>query len=262
MHIPTPNTILGPTHKQANRRKLAFLAGVNILLLMEYTGQLMPMWGIIASFVWQVETNLPASLTKVFWSSGWVFVLSTTLEFATIAFPNAIQRKHKYMLLAMLTPGKKYPNFGHYAFSIYINDDDRIDPDLLKKHYGDRWPTTPEEEDKLYLEIQRKHRNTDPIVEDRHRDKLLARDSFVIALLTVIVATAAGIVLIDIGWTWNWYCLGILFIELVFCVIWANKAWRRYGNEVMAAEADRIRNLNEQGGEQDDNTIQSVQVSK
>ena len=244
-----------PSNKEANRKKLGLLAGFNVLLLMGFTGQLMPIVEWVMPYFTKAEASVSTDIKKGLLVPCIVFVINAALEFFTIALPNSIQRKHKYAALKMLTPGKEYPNFGHQAFSKYAHDDDRIDLELLKQHYHNRWSMEPEDQDKLYLEIQQSLGDTDVRVADRHRDKLLARDSFTIALLTASAAILAGVVFIDIGWDWNYWCLAAILIELAVCVVWANKAWRRHGNEVLAAETNRIRKLNKQGGNQSDDSI-------
>ncbi|CAD7694941.1 unnamed protein product [Ostreobium quekettii] len=230
-------------------------AGFNILLLMAFTGHLMPTLAWLAPYFRQAETNLSTEVNKLVSGAGVVFCVSTALEFFTIILPNSIQRKHKYAALNLLTPGKKHPNFGHQAFSKYAHDDSRIDVALLEEHYQERWSMEPEDQDKLYQNIQQDLGDVNVMVADRHREALLARDSFTLAFLTAVVSSAAAVVFIDIGWNWNYWCLAIILLELAVCVVWANKAWRRHGNEVLAAETNRIRKLNKQGGDQSDDSI-------
>lgn len=244
-----------PSHKDANRKYLRLVAGFNILLLMGLAGQLMPVVDWLTPYFMEADASISTGIKKGLIVPTLTFVTNTLLEMIILAFTNSIHRKHKYAALKTLTPFKKYPNFGHQAFSKYVHDDSRIDVALLQEHYQDRWSMEPEDQDKLYLEIQQDLGDASTAVAGRHREKLLARDSFTIALLTTVISSTAVVVLIDVAWDWDYRFLGAILLELIACVFWANKAWRRHGNEVLAAETNRIRKLNKQGGDQSDDSI-------
>lgn len=80
---------------------------------------------------------------------------------------------------------------GHRAFSELAPKDTRIDMDRLKKLCGNKFPTTPEEENSVWYALYKSIKQ-EPSVEHVQRDFLLTRDyaSFV-ALATIGFGVAA-----------------------------------------------------------------------
>lgn len=80
---------------------------------------------------------------------------------------------------------------GHRAFSMFAVTDPRIDVEALRKLLGKEWPTTPEDENRVWYRFFKETEN-DPVILWAHREFLFTRDYAGFAALFLVIFGAAS----------------------------------------------------------------------
>lgn len=142
----------------------------------------------------------------------WVLIVFDVLIVVTIVYGNLIQYYEKYkdffpilssagigLLLAGLVnyliprniKAKLVffrlidPEPGHRAFSEIIQNNSRIDAELLLKKLG-TFPKAPKKQNYLWLKLSKKHKDN-PIIKSSHRSYLLYRDFTAISFILLLI---------------------------------------------------------------------------
>jgi hypothetical protein len=80
---------------------------------------------------------------------------------------------------------------GHRAFSVFAVTDPRIDVEALRKLLGKDWPTTPQDENRIWYRLF-KETESDPVILWAHREFLFTRDYAGFAALFLVMFGAAS----------------------------------------------------------------------
>lgn len=129
-----------------------------------------------------------------------------------------------------------YPNPGSRAFSAYIDRDDRIDVEKLRKNVG-AFPESAKEQNALWYLLYQKVKNEVSVL-DAHKAFLLYRDMATLSLLLLLVSVA---LMLALGFTINELCkAGLVFaLQYLLTALSARFAGERFVCTVLALHSTK-----------------------
>lgn len=192
------------TLKQQNTLQIGAYITINILIF----------WALMTG----IELNIEASesiLGKVITSAFWSLLVGAL----TTILNGQISSDIKYILIFWRL---KNPLPACRAFSNFMNQDPRIDPEVLKTKLV-TIPTEPIEQNRRWYKIYKKHEDKRSVL-DAHKKFLLTRELTGLSFLFLIVLAIVGILLFQSLKIWAFYVAGLCLMFLL-----TSQAARNYG---------------------------------
>ena len=152
-------------------------------------------------------------------------ILIILLFLLSIVFEGIISSEIKAVLIFWKVNN---PLPGSYAFSKIAKHDSRIDVELLKTHFPDGFPSKPDEQNKAWYKLYRKHSSKN-IVFEAHRAFLLTRDLAALAIILLPI-TVAGHIIFTTPMNYFYFHGTTLLLGLLITIV----SSRNYGNRFVA----------------------------
>lgn len=139
----------------------------------------------------KVDIQSISNVVKDFNFESVLFILSSPIIY--LIFSRLLDSNQKAILSSW---SLKYPLPGYRAFSLYMDNNPRIDKKIILENIG-RIPANPIEENQLWYSIYKKHKLVKSVI-DGHKDFLFSRDLTAASFIFLIVFSVTLLITINI----------------------------------------------------------------
>ena len=159
-----------------------------------------PLWLTIAA---NFALFYVVSQTEALYAIGWQGLLTGTVNLLPVGLALIVTSVTNGLLSASIKARLVFLRWhhalpGHRAFSTLAPADPRIDLPRLKKAVGNKWPQSPDDQNRAWYRIYKEMESEAAIVQV-HREFLLTRDYAAFALLFLTGFGTAAAVIIGVG---------------------------------------------------------------